>query len=55
MECTAESSCENSGSQAQPTREEDKGGQGLVWHKGTHIPPNTDIPFGSHTVTGLSF
>lgn len=31
MECTAESSCENGGSQAQPTREEERGGQGLVW------------------------
>lgn len=31
MECTAESSCENGGSQAQPTREEERGGQGLAW------------------------
>lgn len=31
MECTAESSCENGGSQAQPTREEERRAQGLVW------------------------
>lgn len=33
MECTAESSCENGGSQAQPTGEEEWGGQGLVWRR----------------------
>lgn len=59
MECTAESGCENGGSQAQPTREEERGGQALVWqirlsgHKQTS-PDLIDKPNGPGSLLTLN-